>query len=101
MIVETSIKENIKGKILLLRKLLGMNQTEFCKELMISRSTLFNIENPKSNKMLSLDTAFRLYYITSKLKENKNQGKYIQDLANDLNIQVEEEVIKYFYNLEK
>ena len=83
---DSSLSNNIGRDIAVLRALLNMTQEEFSNLIFLSRVTINKVEN---SNLLSLDIAFRLYYITQKIINNTYFSKFTIDKAIELQNKIE------------
>jgi len=79
----------IGQKIRILRNLLKLTQEEFATHLQVSRVTMLKIEKLQSVDDLSSDTAFRLYYLTSKIIETPDVNPFFISCSSEIKKEVD------------
>lgn len=92
MVEEKEIDNNyipIGKEVSIFRTLLNCTQQEFANYLLLNRVTISKLEKIVDITQLSPDIAFRLYYATQKIMENKNKENYVKDHAKTLQSRIE------------
>lgn len=83
----------IGREVAILRALLNMTQQQFADVISSSRVTINKLENAEDVSLISLDIAFRLYYITQKTMNNIHFPNFTREKAKELQTRVEQELL--------
>lgn len=96
---ESSIKNHetnsIGREVAIFRTLLNMTQQQFADIISSSRVTVNKLENTEESSLISLDTAYRLFYITQKTMNNSYFSDFTREKAKELQLRVEQELISH------
>lgn len=84
---------SIGKEISILRVILGMTQQQFADAISLSRATVNKLENTENTLLISLDVAFRIYYITQKIVNNLHFPEFTRERAKELQNRIEQEII--------
>lgn len=79
--------------VAIFRALLDMTQQQFAEVISSSRVTVNKLENTEDPSLISLDIAFRLYYITQKTKDNNYLSNFTREKAKELQNRIEQELL--------
>ena len=83
----------IGREVAIFRALLNMTQQQFADSISSSRVTINKLENIENSELISMDVAYRLYYITQKTIENRYLSKFTREKAKELQVRVEKEIL--------
>lgn len=81
-----SNEENTIGnKVTVLRISLNLTQEKFADLMLVGRGSIIKLESIDSIDTISLDIAYRLFYLTNKVMYNPYKEVYIRELAKSIN----------------
>lgn len=80
-------------EIAILRILLDQTVQQMADALHTSRVTLSKVEHAEDNTLITDDIAFRVYYLTQKIKDNPFKPIFVKDKAQYLQNRIEKEII--------
>lgn len=83
----------IGREVAIFRALLNMTQQQFADSISTSRVTINKLENVEDSTLISMDTAYRLYYITQKTINNRYFSDFTREKAKELQLRVEQELL--------
>lgn len=86
-------RNSIGREVAILRALLNMTQQQFAEVISSSRVTINKLENIEDSSKISSDLAFRLYFLTQKIIENKYLSELTRIKAKELQRRIEEELL--------
>lgn len=85
-------------EVAIFRTSLNMTQQQFADAISSSRVTVNKVEHFNDISSLSQDIAYRLFYITEKVKENQYFPIFVQENAKSLQQKVENVIINFTNN---